>query len=336
MTDSVPPLGPLSLTGGNIDRGGQDRRDTAWLVTALASPDTRVLALVKGATQVQGERLAAPRLGELPGFDGHAASGTDEQSAMPDGGPACGAQVPPPLAAATRIVWIGQVDGVDWIAADLPSAPTWWSERARTASLREVGTDLERTQAVLFAQANAVMNWHKGEGFCPHCGTPTTVIDAGWVRVCPQEGTEFFPRTDPAVIVLITDASDRVLLGANAAWGGSKYSMFAGFVEPGESLEEAVIREVDEEAGLAVTQPRYLGSQPWPFPRSLMLAFHAKATVLETAPDGLEILSTRWFSREELAAEVRTGAVQVPGGVSVAGAMLRHWYGEGFPEVGSW
>jgi NAD+ diphosphatase len=309
-------------------------------VAALAAEGTRVLALVDGTTQVEGERLAAPRLGELTGWAAHAASGGDAGAERPDGvsdgGPACGAPVPEPLAAATRIVWIGRVDGADWVAADLPAAPPWWTEEAHVASLREAGTELDRTQAALFAQANAVLNWHRGEGFCPHCGTPTTVIDAGWVRVCPKEGTEFFPRTDPAVIVLITDESDRVLLGANAAWGGSRYSTFAGFVEPGESLEEAVIREVGEEAGLIVTDPMYLGSQPWPFPRSLMCAFHAKAQGVETAPDGLEILSTRWFSREELAAEVRSGAVQVPGGVSVAGSMLRHWYGHDFPEVGSW
>lgn len=329
---STPPLGSLVLTGGRIDRGGQDRRDTAWLAAALSNPATRVLVLVNGTTPVSGDALAAPTLGELPGGAGHAASGMSE-SVPDDDGVACGATVPDALAAAQRIVWIGRVNDVDWVAADLPEEPAWWDGVAPAVGLMQAGGDLERTQAALFAQANAVLNWHKGEGFCPRCGRPTRVIDAGWVRVCPTEGIEYFPRTDPAVIVLITDDQDRVLLGANAAWGGARYSTFAGFVEPGESLEEAVVREVGEEAGLAVTNPEYLGSQPWPFPRSLMCAFHAHAVGVDTAPDGLEILSTRWFTREELAAEVASGAVQVPGGVSVAGAMLRHWFGGELPEV---
>ncbi|MGO1320498.1 MAG: NAD(+) diphosphatase, partial [Galactobacter sp.] len=299
---STPPLGSLVLTGGRIDRGGQDRRDTAWLAAALSNPATRVLVLVNGTTPVSGDALAAPTLGELPGGAGHAASGMSE-SVPDDDGVACGATVPDALAAAQRIVWIGRVNDVDWVAADLPEELAWWDGVAPAVGLMQAGGDLERTQAALFAQANAVLNWHKGEGFCPRCGRPTRVIDAGWVRVCPTEGIEYFPRTDPAVIVLITDDQDRVLLGANAAWGGARYSTFAGFVEPGESLEEAVVREVGEEAGLAVTNPEYLGSQPWPFPRSLMCAFHAHAVGVDTAPDGLEILSTRWFTREELAAE---------------------------------
>jgi NAD+ diphosphatase len=325
------------LTGGRIDRGGQDRRETAWLVSALCSADTRVLTLVDGTTPVAGEALVAPTLGELPGGPGHASSGTGPGAETPeaphDGGVACGAPMPDALASATRIVWIGRVDGVDWVAADLPEPPPWWPDAVPAAGLMQVGADLERNQAALFAQANAVLNWHKGEGFCPRCGRRTRVIDAGWVRICPTEGIEYFPRTDPAVIVLITDASDRVLLGANAAWGGSRFSTFAGFVEPGESLEEAVIREVGEEAGLEVVNPEYLGSQPWPFPRSLMCAFHARAAEAESVPDGQEILATRWFTRDELAHEVASGAIGVPGGVSVAGAMLRHWFGAELPEV---
>lgn len=337
MSTATPPLGSLFLTGGHIDRGGQDRRETAWLASALTSDRTRVLVLVEGRTPVAGAHLAAPRLGELPGGAATAASDTDEVPAAtglgPDGGTACGAPVPRSLDAASRIVWIGRVDGVDWVCAHLPAAPAWWDENTTAVDLRQAGSALERTHAALFAQASAVMNWHATQGYCPRCGEVTRVIDAGWVRVCPEEGTEFFPRTDPAVIVLVTDASDRVLLGANAAWGGGRYSTFAGFVEPGESLEEAVIREVGEEAGLRITDPGYLGSQPWPFPRSLMLAFHATAVEVDSVPDGEEILETRWFTREELAAETEAGHIQIPGGVSVAGAMLRHWYGADLPEV---
>jgi len=305
-------LGPLSLTGGKIDRGGADRRRQEWLDAALAAPDTRVIAVVRGTTPVRrtgpDAALAAPRLADLPGGPGGQA-----------------------LAAARSTVWIGRVDGVDWVGADFAEEPDWFAALGERGDLRKDGTGLSRTEAALLTQTIAVTTWHATSAYCPGCGAATDVIDAGWVRVCPVEGTEHFPRTDPAVIVLVTDAQDRVLLGANAAWGGARYSCFAGFVEPGESLEEAVIREVGEEAGLAVTEPRYLGSQPWPFPRSLMLAFAARAESTRTDVDGEEIVAARWFSREELAAAVSSQQIGVPGDVSVAGAMLRAWYGGALP-----
>lgn len=303
-------LGPLSLTGGEIDRGGADRRSQAWLDEAMADPATRVIPLVAGRTPLHDAALAAPRLGDLP----------------PD------SSGQGPLAPARSLVWLGRARGTAWVTADFTTEPEWFASLGEAGDLRQVGAGLDPTEAALLTQALAVTHWHATAGYCSACGAPTKVIDAGWVRVCTSEGSEHFPRTDPAVIVLVTDAEDRVLLGANAAWGGNRFSCFAGFVEPGESLEEAVIREVGEEAGLRVKAPRYLGSQPWPFPRSLMLAFQATAVGTEAVADGEEILTARWFSRQELGDALRSGEIGLPGGVSVAGSMLRAWYGGELPE----
>ena len=145
-----------------------------------------------------------------------------------------------------------------------------------------------------------------------------------------MDGSQVFPRTDPAVIVLITDHDDRILLGSNAMWENNRYSLLAGFVEPGESLEAAVLREMYEESGLRVTDPVYLGSQPWPFPASIMCGFTAKLADGQDAshlvPDGEEILDLRWFSRDELRGSL--DSIILPGRSSIARAMVENWFGE--------
>lgn len=196
------------------------------------------------------------------------------------------------------------------------------------AGLREVAHRLADQDAALFTEAVAITNWHDSHAFSPRTGTPTVPTMGGWVRVDPQTGVEVFPRTDPAIIVGITDAADRLLLGSNALWEHNRYSLLAGFVEPGESLEAAVVREVLEESGVRVSAPRYLGSQPWPFPASLMLGFTATVDDSwqgDTVPDGEEILDLRWFSRDELAASV--GDILLPGPSSIARAIIEDWYG---------
>ncbi|GAA1948725.1 hypothetical protein GCM10009717_13810 [Agromyces allii] len=202
-------------------------------------------------------------------------------------------------------------------------------EEARWAGLRQAAPMLSDRDAGLFTQAVAIANWHRASGFCPRCGAPTEPIESGWSRRCTNDGGQVFPRTDAAVIVLVTDADDRVLLGSNAMWQSNRFSLLAGFVEPGESLESAVVREIGEEAGLEVVDVAYVASQPWPFPASLMLGFTARAVSAEAAaavaPDGEEILELRWFSRDELAAALPE--VGFPGRTSIAGWMLEQWFG---------
>jgi NAD+ diphosphatase len=195
-------------------------------------------------------------------------------------------------------------------------------------NLRNVGARLSDRDAGMLTEAIAVLNWHSAHRFSPRTGEPTVVEKGGWVRRDPVSGTEVFPRTDPAVIVGVTDADDRLLLGSNALWESNRYSLLAGFVEPGESLEAAVRREVLEESGLPVVAPVYLGSQPWPFPASLMLGYTARVDPAFSGvgtPDGVEILDLRWFTRDELAAAL--GEIRLPGRASIARAIIEEWFG---------
>jgi NAD+ diphosphatase len=196
--------------------------------------------------------------------------------------------------------------------------------------LRRFGARLSPRDAGLFTEALGLANWHASYGFSPRTGASTTVAMAGWTRRDPDTGAEVFPRTDPAIIVGITDADDRMLLGSNALWESNRFSLLAGFVEPGESLEQAVVREVFEESGLHVADPVYLGSQPWPFPASLMLGFRAHVPVEHPTagtPDGEEILEVRWFSRDELAALAADGSIILPGPTSIARSIIEDWFG---------
>ncbi len=201
---------------------------------------------------------------------------------------------------------------------------------AEWGDLRRLGHRLGERDAGLFTQALALANWHAAYGFSPRTGEPTTVGAAGWTRL-GSDGREVFPRTDAAVIVGITDADDRMLLGSNALWEANRFSLLAGFVEPGESLEAAVIREVREESGLQVADPVYLGSQPWPFPASLMVGFRARVPEGESTvgtPDGEEILELRWFTRDQLRDAAASGEIILPGPTSIARAIVEDWYGD--------
>ncbi|TFD86836.1 NAD(+) diphosphatase [Cryobacterium serini] len=208
-------------------------------------------------------------------------------------------------------------------------------DESRWVNLRTVATVLGDRDTGLFTEALGVLNWHASHAHCPRCGAATVVEEGGWVRRCPVDNSQVFPRTDPAVIVLITDADDRILLGSNAMWENNRYSLLAGFVEPGEALESAVIREMFEESGLRVTDPAYVGSQPWPFPASIMCGFTARLADDQQAsdlrPDGAEILALRWFSRQEL---LDAGAwMLLPGPSSIAHAMIERWLGAALPAA---
>ena len=200
---------------------------------------------------------------------------------------------------------------------------------ARALGLREVGVLLDDHDAGLLTHAVGLTNWHATHTRCPRCGTPTEVVRGGSVRRCPQDGSDHFPRTDPAVIMLVHDGGDRCVLGRQATWPEGRFSTLAGFVEPGESAEQAVVREVDEEAGIAVTDVEYVTSQPWPFPSSLMLAFRARAEGgLVPFGKDRELAEVRWFTREEVLASGRWGTssgLQTPPSISVAWHLITGW-----------
>lgn len=193
-------------------------------------------------------------------------------------------------------------------------------------NLRDVGHLLGDRDAGLFTHAVGLANWHATHTHCPRCGAPTRAARGGSVRVCEADGSEHFPRTDPAMIVLVHDGVDRCLLGRQAVWPAGRYSTLAGFVEPGESAEQAVVREVAEETGVAVRDVRYSGSQPWPFPASLMLGFTALADgdAVPVATDG-ELEDCRWFHRDEL----RDGSAMLPTPVSIAYQLITAWVAGG-------
>lgn len=194
----------------------------------------------------------------------------------------------------------------------------------RAATLRDVVTQLSGTERDIAITAVAVINWHRAESFCGRCGAATEVRKAGFMRVCPRCGSETFPRTDPAVIVAILDEQDRLLLGRQVQWG-DRVSVFAGFVEAGESAEQAVHREMAEEVGLRLSEVRYFGSQPWPFPRSLMLGFVARAVDADFSIDGAEISYADWFTRERLDRELADGIIALPGASSIAHRLVTAW-----------
>lgn len=206
----------------------------------------------------------------------------------------------------------------------------------RLVGLREVGALLGDTEAGLLVHAVALDAWHRGHPRCSRCGAPTEVKAAGHMRRCPADGSEHFPRTDPAVIMLVAHHDGRCLLGRQRRWPEGRFSTFAGFVEPGESLEQAVAREVDEEAGLRVVRARYVASQPWPFPSSLMLGFVADVDSEDVRVDGEEIAEARWFTPEGLKAAIEASEVRLPPSLSIARRLIEGWYGGPLPTPKAW
>ncbi len=305
-----------------LDRGCERRGSSDWLDSIRLLDNTQVLLIDGGAAPTRDDSLvllSPPEVAAL--FEGRSFQPTVEVYLG-------------------RTVGHGSREaGLDVVLAVLPGGlrPELNKDAVEPevlwSSLREAARVLDVSDAALLVEAVAVSNWHATHTHCPRCGTPTTVEGSGWVRRCPQDNSQHFPRTDPAIIVTVVDKDDRLLLGSGTNWPEGRYSTLAGFVEPGESLEAAVIREIEEESGVVVHSPQYLGSQPWPFPNSLMLGFKATATSTSTKADGVEIRDVRWFTREELAADLRSGAIAVAGGVSIARALIEHWFGGPLPEV---
>ena len=237
------------------------------------------------------------------------------------------------------LVFLGQDDERPYWAALYPAEvaeAALTAEGQHWAGLREVGALLDDEHAGLATTAVALAIWHATHQFCPRCGGATQVSSAGWSRICGQCATEHFPRTDPAVIMSVTDPEDRILLGRQRTWPEHRYSTLAGFVEVGESLEAAVRREVLEEAGITVGEVAYLGSQPWPFPRSLMVGFAAAATSTAVTVDETELAEAHWWTREQFSKDVASGDLLLPPAISISHRLIEHWYGAELPLTPNW
>jgi NAD+ diphosphatase len=310
MPDSF--LSRLPLSRYEVDRDYLARDRPGLFDELWADPATRVLPVYQGkALMASDSALRLLPVGEVPDADvrvylGRTTTATD---AEPIGTPVVAALLGDDAVAAAGQTDTGGLADANW------------------ANLRTVGTVLSDRDAGLLTEALGILNWHLSHGFSPRTGEATLSEKGGWVRRDPVSNTEVFPRTDAAIIVGVVDSEDRILLGSNALWEKNRYSLLAGFVEPGESFEAAVIREVFEESGVRVTDPVYLGSQPWPFPASIMVGFHARVDPDLTStltPDGAEILDVRWFTRDE----IRDGTdVILPGPTSIARAIIEEWFG---------
>jgi NAD+ diphosphatase len=220
-------------------------------------------------------------------------------------------------------IFLGAKDGVRYAAVVVDRVP----KELEPVSLRVLGPTIAPDEASLAVHAVGIARWHENHRFCAKCGQPSEIAEAGHVRICPACGTHHFPRTDPAVIMLITDGDDRALLGRQPVWPEGRFSTLAGFVEPGESLDDAVRREVMEEVGIQVGEVAYAASQPWPFPSSLMLGFLGKALTSDITVDQNEIAEARWFTREEVTEMTASSDLLLPPNVSISRWLLQKWHG---------
>lgn len=303
------PLGLLPLSRSAVDRDGVNRIRESLFDELLADAATRILPMWNGRVLTAGDDERT-RLSLFHVEDVTAALTRVYLGRTLESGPGEPAGTPVILSVLT-----------DAAAGELQGDESAWH------GLRELATRLSDRDAGLVTEAVAIANWHASHTHCPRCGTPTVIEHGGWMRHCFVDNNEIFPRTDPAVIMRVLDQDDRILLGSNALWENNRWSLLAGFVEAGESFESAVQREVEEESGVLVTDPRYLGSQPWPFPASVMIGMEAMAVPGHTdlRPDGEEILALRWFSRDDIWNE--RDDILLPGGSSIAHAIVRDWYG---------
>jgi NAD+ diphosphatase len=285
--------GSNTFAGVRLDRAGTRRTDKHWLEERLADPASRALPVApEGIFVDEDERPALVPLEAVAPVGESVLLGLDARGA------------------------------IFAVAADGEPPPG-----TRLMGLRDAGAQLSAEDAGLLAYATAMINWHRRHPHCAVCGHTTDIDEAGFVRRCPNCGAEHHPRTDPVVIMLVHDG-DRALLGRNANWPEKRYSALAGFVEPGESLEEAVAREVREETSVEVDEVVYRSSQPWPFPASLMLGFHARYAGGEpTVCDG-ELQDVRWFERSELEAIIRGETdYGVPPPLAIARKLIDEWLG---------
>jgi NAD+ diphosphatase len=283
-----------TFAGARLDRASERRNDTDWLQDLRTDSSSRALLVAPGGLYVN----------------------TDSDPPRPFFAP---------LATVESLLAEPVLLGLDGDGALFAVAADGDVDGAQPMELREAGALMTQEDGGLVAYAAAIVNWHRRHRFCANCGNATRAGEAGHVRECPRCGAIHHPRTDPVVIMLVHDG-DRALLGRQRQWPEGRYSALAGFVEPGESLEEAVAREVLEESGVVVGEVLYRSSQPWPFPTSLMLGFHAAYASGDAAIGDRELQDVRWFSREELA-EIAAGGTSfhLPPPLAIARRLIDEW-----------
>lgn len=294
---------PNVFSGAAIDRLAERRNDADWIAAALACSDARFLVAWDELSPIHWHN------------DQPAAAFVDADAAAPW------------LSSAREVVLLGENGGrvMFGLNFDEPPAAEWpWAP----TELKSIAGLLDARDAALLAWFRALCHWHREHRFCPRCGRPTAAVAAGHERVCGGCSAHHYPRVDPAIIVLV-ERGDKCLLGRQAKWPARRFSTLAGFVEPGESLEDAVAREVFEEAGVKIAAARYHSSQPWPFPASLMLGFFAEAASPRIVLNDGELEEARWFSREDIAEGLKRGDFKLPSLPSVAFRLVRDWYERG-------
>jgi NAD+ diphosphatase len=314
LTETLPNL---SLARPGLDRHAERRGEPDLVPRLLADPATRVLV-------VRGDKVPVLTPGEGSSDD-----------------PALALRLPQESDSAALVLYLGQDgDGTAYVAVAEPAAQESDGdggpadgEGDHWRSLRQIGADLSDRDATIFATALALANWHSTHTHCPRCGTATEPVQGGWLRRCPQDASEHYPRTDVAVIMSVIDDQDRILLARGAGWGTGRFSVLAGFLEPGESLAAAVAREVHEEVGLEVSDVEYLGDQPWPFPNSIMVGFTARATGSDLRLQESEIAEARWFTREEYRGILAAGQVSASTRLSIARRIIERWLGQDLDDV---
>lgn len=321
---------PTAFTGARLDRADDGRRrDAAWLAAQSVDPRARVLLAGTAGIAMCDGHLQYVALSESPaGTEPPVLLGIDREGPLftVDEGPATPEPTRPPL-----IGWQGRLGDVSATADG-------------RVALREAVAVLPQDEGGIVAYAAGLLNWHRRHRFCAVCGASTAHGEGGEIRLCERCGTEHHPRLDPVVIMLVVDG-DRVLLGRQHSWPAKRYSALAGFVSQGESLEEAVAREVAEEAGVEIGLPRYVASQPWPFPSSLMLGFTAPWISGDPGGSDPELEDVRWFTREQVAsaaarednwdgAPAGDAELLLPPPLAIARRLIDHWLAHDAAGVG--
>jgi NAD+ diphosphatase len=293
-----------TFAGAPLDRAADRRADADWIAAQLAAPDSLAIALWDGQPLVE---TGAPRLALLP------IDLADQLSGGPE-----------------RLVFLGLREGGALFALDLedPTDPAEGPLQGFGAfqNLRPAAAILPAGDAAIAAAAKALFEWRRRHQHCSVCGQSSQPADGGWKRVCSACGAEHFPRTDP-VVIMLPHHGDRCMLGRQEVWPPGMFSALAGFMEPGECIEEACARELAEEAGLRARVVRYHSSQPWPFPNSLMIGLIAEVEDDEGAPDQTELSEVRWFTRAE-ARELLAGRIEglfTPPPFAIAHQLLKTW-----------